>query len=232
MNENIEISVIDRRDFVRLAAGAAGLAAAAGLGLTMNAGAAMIEPPPLPWAENALEPHISARTIGFHYGKHHAAYVKNTAAMVRGTSLEGKPLPEVVKAAMAMDGALYNNAAQAWNHAFYWQCLKPGGGGRPSGKLLRMIETSFGSFEACTDKLKKEAGRFGSAWAWLVADRGALRAMSTPNADTPLAHGLTPVLTIDVWEHAYYLDYQNRRSDYVDAVLTHLVNWDFAAGNL
>lgn len=232
MSENNASSGMDRRDFMRLAAGAAGLAAAAGLGLPLDARAAMVEQPPLPWAEDALEPYISARTISFHYGKHHAGYVRKTNDAIKGTRLAGKPLPEIVKAAFGMDTDLYNNSAQAWNHAFYWRCMRPNGGGRPSGALMRNIESSFGSFDACIKALKKEAGHFGSAWAWLVNDMGRIRAISTPNADTPMAHGLTPILTIDLWEHAYYLDYQNRRGDYVDAFLTHLVNWDFVASNL
>jgi Fe-Mn family superoxide dismutase len=232
MSEQHMKAGMDRRKFIATAAGAAGVLAAANMGLAVDARATNVILPRLPWAEDALEPYISARTINYHFGKHHAGYVKKTNAAIKGTELENAPLPKIVITAFGTDTDLYNNAAQVWNHTFYWNCMKPGGGGRPSGKLMKMIETSFGSFENCAAKLKKEAGLFGSGWAWLVNDGGVIRAVSTPDADTPLAHGLDPILTIDCWEHAYYLDYQNRRGAYVDAFLNNLVNWDFAATNV
>jgi len=190
--------------------------------------------PPLPYAQNALEPVISARTLEFHYGKHHAAYVANANKLLAGTGLEGKPLAEIVKvAAKPGQEALFNNAAQAWNHEFYWKSLKPGGGGRPSGRIGAMVQASFGSHEEFAKAFAAAAvGRFGSGWAWLAQDGSALKVVSTANAETPLTQGLNPLLVVDVWEHAYYLDYQNRRPDHVNAVLDKLLNWDFAAANL
>jgi len=232
MKDDIQVLGMDRRRFLATAAGAAGVAAAINMGLPASALGEPVSQPPLPFADTALEPHITARTLSFHYGKHHAGYVRKTNAIITGTAMENWPLEKIVKESIRTDANLYNNAAQVWNHTFYWNCMKPGGGGQPPAKLLRMMESSFGSFEGCIAALKKASGHFASAWAWLVVDDGKLRAISTPDADTPLAHGVTPILTIDLWEHAYYLDYQNRRGDYVDAFLTHLVNWDFAASNL
>lgn len=190
--------------------------------------------PSLPYAENALEPVISARTIGFHYGKHHQSYVNKLNKQVAGTPLAEQPLEAVVKATANPDQtAIFNNAAQAWNHTFYWNSLKPKGGGKPTGALAEMIDKSFGSFEQFKAKFVKVAtGQFGSGWAWLVQDGDKLAVVKTSNADNPLVHGQKPLLTVDVWEHAYYLDYQNRRVDYVTAVLDGLINWDFAAQNL
>ena len=190
--------------------------------------------PPLPWADDALSPHISADTIGFHYGKHHQGYANNLNRLVAGTPLADKPLEAVVKTtANPEQGAIFNNAAQVWNHTFYWNSLRPKGGGKPSGALGELIEKSFGDFDSCKAELTKAAtSQFGSGWAWLVKDGDQLIVTQTGNADTPIAHGQTPLLTLDVWEHAYYLDYQNRRADYVAAVLEHLINWDFAAQNL
>ena len=189
----------------------------------------------LPYGDDALEPHISAKTIGFHYGKHHATYVAKANDLLKGSDLEGKSAEEIIKATAGKSekAAIFNNVAQAWNHAFFWKCLKPGGGGEPTGKLADMIKESFGSF----DEFKKEfsaaaAGQFGSGWAWLVHDGGKLKVMKTANADTPLAHGITALFTVDVWEHAYYLDYQNKRPDFVQTVLDKLANWDFAASQL
>lgn len=189
----------------------------------------------LPYGDDALEPHISAKTIGFHYGKHHATYVAKANDLLKGSDLEGKSAEEIIKATAGKSekAAIFNNVAQAWNHAFFWKCLKPGGGGEPTGKLADMIKESFGSF----DEFKKEfsaaaAGQFGSGWVWLVHDGGKLKVMKTANADTPLAHGITALFTVDVWEHAYYLDYQNKRPDFVQAVLDKLANWDFAASQL
>lgn len=190
--------------------------------------------PPLPYAENALEPVISARTIGFHYGKHHQGYVNNLNKLVTGTPLADQPLESVVKATANPDQtAIFNNAAQVWNHTFYWNSLKPKGGGKPTGALAEMIDKSFGGFEQFKAEFAKAAtGQFGSGWAWLVKDGDKLAVVKTGNADNPLVHGQKPLLTVDVWEHAYYLDYQNRRAEYVTAVLDGLINWDFAAQNL
>ena len=190
--------------------------------------------PPLPYAENALEPVISARTIGFHYGKHHQGYVNKLNKLVTGTPLADQPLEAVVKATANPDQtAIFNNAAQVWNHTFYWNSLKPKGGGKPTGALAEMIDKSFGGFEQFKAEFAKAAtGQFGSGWAWLVKDGDKLAVVRTGNADNPLVHGQKPLLTVDVWEHAYYLDYQNRRADYVTAVLDGLINWDFAAQNL
>ena len=194
-----------------------------------------VQLPNLPYAENALEPHYSAKTISFHYGKHHKAYVDNLNKLVAGTPLEGKTLEEVVKASAGDSSrvGMFNNAAQVWNHTFFWNCMKPSGGGRPKGDLAQQIDQAFGSYEKFADQFKATAvGRFGSGWGWLVLDGGTLKIVSTANADTPMASKQTALLTVDVWEHAYYLDYQNRRPDFVQAFLDHLVNWDFVAANL
>ena len=191
--------------------------------------------PPLPYADNALGPVISANTIGFHHGKHHKAYVDNLNKLVTGTEFAGMPLEKVIAGAAgkADKTAIFNNAAQAWNHAFYWLSLKPNGGGEPSAALKQKIEASFGSVDACKKELAAAAtSQFGSGWAWLVQDSGKLAVIKTGNADSPLTKGMKPLLTIDVWEHAYYLDYQNRRADYVNAVLDKLINWSFAAENM
>jgi len=193
------------------------------------------ELPVLPYAEDALEPYYSARTISFHHGKHHKAYVDNLNKLTAGTELESKPLEEIILLAAgdATKAGMFNNAAQIWNHTFFWHCMKPGGGGKPAGKLAKDIDAAFGSYEKFAELFKAAAvGRFGSGWAWLVLEGGELKIVSTPNAETPLAKGQKALLTVDVWEHAYYLDYQNRRPDFVQAFLDHLVNWDFVAGNL
>lgn len=191
--------------------------------------------PSLPYGLDALEPHISSRTLEFHHGKHHAGYVANLNKMIAGSDLDGKSLEEVISSA-AGDGSkagIFNNAAQVWNHSFYWQCMKPGGGGSPTGALAEKINADFGSFEAFVEQFKTAgATQFGSGWAWLVLDSGSLKVTKTANADLPLAHGQKALLTMDVWEHAYYLDYQNRRPDYIGTFLTKLVNWDFVAANL
>lgn len=191
--------------------------------------------PPLPYAESALEPVISARTISFHYGKHHKGYVDNLNKLVAGTEFVGMPLEKVITATAgkADKAAIFNNASQAWNHTFYWKSLVPNGGGEPSAALKKMIEDSFGTMDACKKELAAAATtQFGSGWAWLVLDGGKLSVVKTGNADSPLTKGMKPLLTIDVWEHAYYLDYQNRRVDYVNAVLDKLINWSFASDNL
>jgi Fe-Mn family superoxide dismutase len=191
--------------------------------------------PALPYAENALDPHYSAKTISFHYGKHHKTYVDNLNKLIAGTPLESKSLEEIIMASAgdSSKAGLFNNAAQVWNHTFFWNCMRPGGGGRPKGDPAARIDSTFGSYEKFAEQFKAAAvGRFGSGWAWLVLDGGALKITSTANADTPMAGKQTALLTVDVWEHAYYLDYQNRRPDFVQAFLDHLVNWDFVAGNL
>ncbi len=191
--------------------------------------------PPLPYADNALEPVISANTIGFHYGKHHRAYVDNLNKLTAGTEFADLPLEKIIAAAAGKPDktAIFNNAAQTWNHTFYWNSLKPKGGGEPPAVLKQKIEASFGTLDACKKELAAAAmGQFGSGWAWLVLEGGMLKVVKTGNADNPLAAGLKPLLTIDVWEHAYYLDYQNRRADYLNAVLEKVINWDFAAENI
>jgi len=191
--------------------------------------------PPLPYAENALDPVISARTIGFHHGKHHQRYVDTLNELIAGKDLAGLSLAKLVveTAGKPDQAAIFNNAAQTWNHTFYWHSLRPNGGGEPPAALKKLIEASFGNLDACKKELATAATtQFGSGWAWLVLDAGALKVVKTGNAETPLTRGVKPLLTIDVWEHAYYLDYQNRRPDYVNAVLDKLINWGFAADNL
>jgi Fe-Mn family superoxide dismutase len=191
--------------------------------------------PALPYSLDALEPHISRSTLEFHHGKHHAAYVTNLNNLVAGTDLEGKSLEDTIHAVAgdAAKAGVFNNAAQVWNHTFYWQGMKPGGGGAPSGDLATKIEADFGSFDAFKEQFKTAgATQFGSGWAWLVLENGSLKITKTGNADLPLAHGQKALLTMDVWEHAYYLDYQNRRPDYISTFLDKLVNWDFVAANL
>ena len=191
--------------------------------------------PELPFGATELEPFITANTLGFHHGKHHAAYVTNLNNLIAGTDLEGKSLEEVILAVAgdASKAGIFNNAAQVWNHTFYWQSMKPGGGGQPSGALLDKINADFGSFEAFVEAFKAAgATQFGSGWAWLVLENGSLKVTKTANADLPLAHGQKSLLTMDVWEHAYYLDFQNRRPDYISTFLDKLANWDFAAANL
>ena len=191
--------------------------------------------PVLPYSKDDLAPYISANTLDFHHGKHHNAYVTNLNKLIAGTDMENLSLEDIIiKSAKdpAMTG-IFNNGAQVWNHTFYWNCMKKNGGGKPSGKLAEAIDKNFGSFEKFIEEIKNAAvTQFGSGWAWLVKDGDSLKVMKTSNADTPLAHGLKALLTIDVWEHAYYLDYQNRRPDYVSAFFENLVNWDFVASNL
>jgi Fe-Mn family superoxide dismutase len=191
--------------------------------------------PPLPYAENALDPVISANTIGFHYGKHHKGYVDTLNKLIAGTELENLSLEKIITetAGKADKVEIFNNAAQAWNHAFYWRSLRPKGGGEPPAALKQRIEASFGNLDACKKELATAAtSQFGTGWAWLVLEAGKLKAVKTGDADTPLTMGAQPLLTIDVWEHAYYLDYQNRRADYVNGVIDKLINWGFAADNL
>lgn len=190
--------------------------------------------PPLPYADSALEPIITTKTIGFHYGKHHKVYVDNLNKLLAGTAYAELPLEKIIAetASRADKRAIFNNAAQIWNHTFYWKSMKPQGGGEPPASLRKKIKASFGTVHTCKKELATAAvSQFGSGWAWLVLDGEKLKVMNTANADLPLTEGLRPLLTIDVWEHAYYLDYQNRRADYVAAVLDKLLNWEFAAQN-
>ena len=187
--------------------------------------------PALPYSRDALAPTLSAETLDFHYGKHHAAYVKNLNGFAeKDPSLAGKSLEELIRG--SAPGPVFNNAAQVWNHTFYWNSLTPKGAGAPSGKLAQAIDRDFGSFDAFKAEFAAAAmGQFGSGWAWLVADAaGKLKVVKTPNAECPLTQGLTPLLTCDVWEHAYYIDYRNDRAGYV-AAFWKLANWEFAAGN-
>ena len=189
----------------------------------------------LPYAENALDPYISAKTLGFHYGKHHAGYVDKLNSLCAGTEYMDLPLEAVMKktAGQADKTAIFNNAAQIWNHTFYWKSLRPQGGGQPSGDLKARIERSFGNYADFRKQFAEAAiTQFGSGWAWLVQDGEALKIMKTANADNPVVLGKKPLLTIDVWEHAYYLDYQNRRQAYVETLIDNLLNWEFAVQNL
>jgi Fe-Mn family superoxide dismutase len=192
-----------------------------------------IEFPELPYATDALEPHVSARTLEFHHGKHHKAYVDKLNAAIEGTDRDGESLETIIMAAHeSSDTAVFNNAAQAWNHTFLWHSMSPEGGGEPKGDLADAIRESFGDVSGFRGQFKSAAlGQFGSGWTWLVRTANGLDIVSTGNADSPMVHGLTPLLTLDVWEHAYYLDYQNRRDAYVDTFLDALINWDFAAQN-
>jgi Fe-Mn family superoxide dismutase len=188
--------------------------------------------PPLPYALDALEPHISRRTLAAHHGHHQAAYVEKTRALVRNTPLESASLEEIVRSSTQAT-PLFNAAAQAWNHAFYWQCMRPGGGGEAQGAVAQLIKDQFGSRSAFSQQFVTAAGdQFGSGWAWLVLDGSRLRIVATSNADTPFVTTQVPLLTIDVWEHAYYLDFQHRRLDYITAFLAHLVDWNFVNENL
>jgi Fe-Mn family superoxide dismutase len=192
------------------------------------------ELPALPYGYTDLEPYISKSTLEFHHDKHHAAYVTNYNGLVEGTEFASKSLEEVIKAVAgdASKAGIFNNAAQAWNHTFYWKCMKKGGGGTPSGALADKINADFGSFENFVAEFKKAgATQFGSGWAWLVLDNGTLKVTKTLNAENPMTSGQIPLLTMDVWEHAYYLDYQNKRPAYMDTFVESLINWDFVAEN-
>lgn len=186
--------------------------------------------PPLPYAMDALSPHISKETLEYHYGKHHQTYVTNLNKLTAGTEFENLSLEDIIKRA---SGGIFNNAAQVWNHSFYWHCLSPNGGGEPTGKVAKAINQHFGSFNEFKEKFTQVAiGTFGSGWAWLVQDAdGALNIISTSNAGTPMTEGLQALLTCDVWEHAYYIDYRNLRPDYVNAFWS-LVNWEFVEKNM
>lgn len=190
--------------------------------------------PDLPYAQDALAPHISAETLSFHHGKHHKAYVDKANDAVKGTDLESLSLEELIKKSWAdKNMGVFNNAAQIWNHTFYWHSMKPNGGGKPTGAIADAIDKSFGSYDKFAEEFKAAgAGQFGSGWAWLVKNGDTLEVRKTLNAENPITDGVTPLLTMDVWEHAYYLDYQNRRPDYIGDFLGKLVNWDFANQNL
>ncbi|MBK8323877.1 MAG: twin-arginine translocation signal domain-containing protein [Betaproteobacteria bacterium] len=227
-------SAITRRHFLQSAAAGVALA---GIGApAFVRGAAPLAHQPLPYAEGALAPVIGAQTVGIHWGRHHKFYVDNLNKLVIGTPFEGQPLDKIVMgtAGKADQQALFNNAGQIWNHDFYWQSLKPGGGGKPPAKLAKKIDEAFGNF----DEFRKQfaamtVSQFGSGWGWLVADgAGKLKVVKTANAEVPMTQGLKPLVTIDVWEHAYYLDYQNKRADYVNALIDKLLNWEFAEKNL
>jgi len=249
--EKLVTPALTRRDLLQASLGLSALAASAvhAIGLPMANAVAAVQPaaalptppagpftlPALPWADNALDPVISTTTLGFHYGKHHKAYVDNLNKAVAGSSLADQSLEQLITGSYGVVDrtAVYNNAAQHWNHSFYWRSLRPAGGGEPPAALRQRIEGSFGSMDALHKELLAAAtGQFGSGWAWLVLDGSKLAVTHTSNADTPLTRGQKPLLAIDVWEHAYYLDYQNRRADHVNAVLDKLVNWGFAADNL
>ena len=190
---------------------------------------------PLPYDVSALEPVISRETVELHYGKHHKGYLDRLNSLIGGTDLADESLEEILMrtADDPVRTKIFNNAAQVWNHDFYWRSMRPGGGGRPSKELCQRIESAFGSTADMERRLGEAAiAQFGSGWAWLVEDDGKLRVIETSNADNPLVLGMTPLLAVDVWEHAYYLDYQNRREDYVHAMITELLNWEFAAQNL
>jgi len=191
--------------------------------------------PDLTYKKDELAPYISSNTLEFHYGKHHKTYVDNLNKLIAGTDLADKPLEEIIKIAAkdATKTGIFNNAAQVWNHSFYWQGLKKKGGGEPLGPIAAKINSTWGSYDKFAEELKN-AGitQFGSGWTWLVLEGNQLKITKTANADTPMAHGQKALLTIDVWEHAYYLDYQNKRADYLVAVIQNLINWDFVNANL
>jgi len=188
------------------------------------------ELPKLPYALDALAPTLSKETLEHHYGKHHNAYVTNLNKLLEGKPEANKPLEEIIRSS---EGGVFNNAAQVWNHTFYWHCLKPGGGGNPTGDLAQAIARDFGSLDKFKEEFTNAAvTQFGSGWAWLVLDAGIMKVTRTSNADLPLKHGQVALLTIDVWEHAYYIDYRNLRAKYVEEVLKNLTNWEFVAENL
>lgn len=191
--------------------------------------------PELPYPKDALEPYVSAKTLEFHHDKHHNAYVVNANKMLEGTGMENDSQEEIIKktAGDQSKAGIFNNVGQVWNHTFYWNCMKKGGGGKPVGEIAERINKDFGSYEKFVEEFKN-AGvtQFGSGWAWLVLNGGKLEIMKTLNADNPIAHNMKPLLTADVWEHAYYLDYQNRRPDYLSTFIDNLINWDFVNQNL
>lgn len=224
-----------RRKVLQVGAAVLGAAVVTRMNTSIAGAAEPIPLPPLPYPESGLAPVISANTLSFHYGKHHKGYVDNLNKLIAGTELADLTLDEIVKrtAGNPDKTAIFNNAAQVWNHDFYWKSMKPNGGGKPTGTLARSIDETFGGYDQLKAELVTAATtQFGSGWAWLVSDNGTLKVIKTPNAENPLAKGQKALLTIDVWEHAYYLDYQNRRADHVNAVIDKLLDWDFAAQNL
>ncbi len=227
-------AALSRRDFLATTAGVAAVLAVSGQSGLARA-ATPHQLPDLPFANDALEPVISAQTISFHYGRHHRGYLDNLNRQLQGSPLATLSLADLIRetAGKSEFAAIFNNAAQVWNHTFYWQSMKPDGGGEPPARLAAMMQASFGSVDACKQALKNAANRqFASGWAWLVQDGSRLRVVSTGNAELPLTDTLNPLLTIDVWEHAYYLDHQNRRAAYTDAVVERLLNWQFADDNI
>jgi Fe-Mn family superoxide dismutase len=189
-----------------------------------------IELPPLPYALDALAPHISQETLEYHYGKHHQTYVTNLNKAIEGTPDADAALEDII---MKAEGPLFNNAAQTWNHTFYWNSMTPGGGGEPNGEVADKIGSAFGSYDGFKEKFAEAATtQFGSGWAWLVDEGGSLAIQKTSNADLPMKHGAKALLTIDVWEHAYYIDFRNARPNYISTFIDHLINWDFVAKNL
>lgn len=230
--------IMERREFLKVSAGLGAWALMRMSGLAAigraQAAEAFISLPPLPYEKNALEPFISARTLDFHYGKHHQGYVNKINRFIAGTQYQNLPLEDIIRRTYGQEHkkAIYNNAAQVFNHTFFWNSMKKNGGGKPAGKIADAIDRCFGGYEQFAVQFANAAtSQFGSGWAWLVQDGRQLKVIHTSNADTPLALGLKPLLTIDVWEHAYYLDYQNRRGAYIKAYLEHLVNWEFAETN-
>ncbi|GEQ96551.1 superoxide dismutase [Iodidimonas gelatinilytica] len=193
----------------------------------------MFELPKLPYAKDALEPHMSAQTLEFHHGKHHAKYVEVANDLIKGTDKEGQSLESLIVSSFGKDAKLFNNAGQIFNHNEFWKCMSPNGGGAIPAALEAKIVEAFGSVDAFKEKFVAEGGaQFGSGWVWLVLKDGKLEIMKTANAESPLVHGATPLLVADVWEHAYYLDYQNRRPDFLKTFIEKLVNWDYVAENL
>ena len=227
------INVVTRRQFLIAAGAAAFTAAFAGFPEFAQTDTINILRP-LPYNENSLEPVISAKTISFHYGKHHKGYVYKLNKLIKNSKYADMSLEKIISESAGKQDkvALFNNAAQTWNHNFYWRSLSPEGGGKPPAALKQKIDDSFGSLEACKRELANAAvSQFASGWVWLIKDNDKLRVTSTGNADIPMTQKIKPLITIDVWEHAYYLDYQNRRADYVNSVIEKLINWEFAAEN-
>ncbi len=228
---------MNRRDFLKwsMNIGVLSLFQTIGLGCSSTGSkAVVVEYPDLPYTPDALAPYISERTVAFHYGKHHQSYVEKANRLIVGTPHQRQSLEEIIRSsAEAKETAIFNNAAQAFNHSFYWNSLSPDGGGKPQGKIKEALEESFGGYDHFAEAfLQTATSQFGSGWTWLIVEGDKLTIQNTSNADTPIAMGKRPLLTLDVWEHAYYLDYQNKRGDYVQAYLEHLVNWAFAEANL
>jgi Fe-Mn family superoxide dismutase len=235
MNSKVEHSVsMTRRAFLGTVAFTGAAAVVGGLPAFADLPPMSGTLPPLPYPENALEPIISAQTLSFHYGKHHKGYWDRLQTLIKGTPWAESSLERIVTETIGNPEtvAIFQNSAQVWNHTFYWSSMKPNGGGEPQGELRKAIDASFGSVDTCRKEFSAAAvSQFASGWAWLIRDGDRLRIVKTGNADLPMGQGIKPLLTIDVWEHAYYLDYQNRRADYVNAVIERLLNWSFAEKN-